>query len=147
MVEVINVALTIDKFIADKYKLYVRYNKTTSGYQCVDLAKAWLVEGTARIYEKHPNLKTVWAWGNAKDWLTNAPKNAPDVLEVGRDKAPRMGDLVVFGKCGQYGHIAIAMGIQDDTGILTFDQNYPTNSKCTCQWHKWDTYTGYLRLK
>ena len=36
--------MTIDKWIKSVLGKYVKYNKSTKGYQCVDLAKSYLVD-------------------------------------------------------------------------------------------------------
>jgi surface antigen len=70
-------------------------------YQCVELVM--------RHFKTKWNLR--W-WGNAKDLLNNAPRNAVDVYSNGdRAHPPRPGDLIVWPN-GQWGHTALVTAVR-----------------------------------
>lgn len=146
--------MTLNKWIKKVLGKYVKYNKTTPGYQCVDLAKSYLVDVFA-FYEKYPSLKANWAWGNARDWYEDYDKHKELVLNFTRMPntpvfTPIEGDILVFTEKTKYGHICVAYNNKSTTKkIYSIDQNYPTGSKVKYCTHKYTSegFLGVLRPK
>lgn len=114
------------------------------GCQCVDLAKVYL----NKVFNLKPG-----AWGNAVDYYTNF--NAHSTLVACFDRiannptfVPLQGDIVVWGtKTGKYGHIAICTGNGNTSWFESFDQNWPSGSKCKNVKHTYTGVLGFLRPK
>ena len=143
--------MTIKNWVTYHYGLAVKYNKTTSGYQCVDLAKSFLAESDTvakgGIYKKYPELAKSWAWGNAKDWYLKPNAYTKAIFDfLPPETEPKLGDLIVF-KSGQYGHIAVALGFNDSGDVLTIDQNYSGKAAAAIYKHNRANITGILRAK
>jgi hypothetical protein len=132
----------------------VRYNKSTSGYQCVDLIKSLLVEvDTFKFYDKYPTLQNSWAWGNARDFyegfknhkeLTSHFKRIPNTPSF----KPIEYDICIFTEGNKLGHICVAYDNSSTTKrIYSADQNYPTGSKVHKTSHTYDSegFLGVLR--
>lgn len=133
----------------------VQRNKTTKNkYQCVDFVKFYC-EQVLNIYEILPQLKNVWAWGNAKDWaVPNAEsKKVFDFLKP--TEKLKKGDIIVFApnsmdilyRISDYGHIAVYMGIDDSGRILCIEQNYPNNTPISFNAHNKSCILKILRVK
>lgn len=144
--------MLLNEWISKNLGKYVRYNRTTKDYQCVDLAKSNLVE-VHDFYEKYPNLKRSWAWGNARQWYEqfNSHKELKENFERIPNSAkfvPIAGDICVFTEFNKYGHICVAYNNKSTTRkIYTVDQNYPTGSKVRYCTHKYNSegFLGVLR--
>lgn len=111
---------------------YVRYNKSTSGYQCVDEIKSVLVEvDHYKFYEKYPELKKYWSFGNARDWYENFYSHKELTqnfkrIENTKKFVPIENDILVFTENNAFGHICIAYDNSSTTSkIYSIDQNYP----------------------
>ncbi|MBR0113417.1 MAG: CHAP domain-containing protein [Clostridia bacterium] len=144
--------MTIDKWIKSVLGKYVKYNKSTKGYQCVDLAKSYLVD-CFKFFHCFPSLEANWAWGNARDWYENYADHKELVKYFKRISntpsfVPIKGDILVFTENNKYGHICIAYNDQSTTKkIYSIDQNYPTGSKvkyCT-HYYTSEGFLGVLR--
>lgn len=97
--------------------------------QCVDLANQYIQDVLG-----HP----IIIGTNAKDFPTKDTTNYEYILNTPTG-VPEKGDLVIWD--GVYGHIAIF--IQGDANSFrSFDQNWPTGSKCHVQNH-----ASYLHVK
>ena len=133
----------------------VQYNKTTkTKYQCVDFVKFYC-DKFLDIYKALPDLKKVWAWGNAKDWaIPNAQsKKFFDFLKPAEKL--KKGDIIVFTpnsmdvlyRISDYGHIAVYMGIEDTGRIVCIEQNLPNSSPIALQVHNKSCIMKILRKK
>lgn len=143
--------MTTSEYICSKYGKNVKRNKSTSGYQCVDAAKDFCVDGPIDIYSSHPELKKSWAWGNAIDWFNKPNAVSKEVFQFIKHTSKTAiceGDLVVFKTSQSYGHIAVAIGISSADKVLTLDQNYGSkNNPLQVVCHNRDTIVGILRKK
>lgn len=142
--------MTFKEWVSKHLGKYVKYNKSTSGYQCVDEIKSALVEiSYYNFYGKYPYLKNYWSFGNARDWyedyynykeLTENFKrlqNTPSFV-------PIEYDICIFTEGNKYGHICMAYNNDSTTNkIYTIDQNYPTGSKVKYCVHRY-TSEGFL---
>ena len=60
---------------------------------------------------------------------------------------PKAGDIILWGTgIGPYGHVAIFVS-GDANKFKSFDQNFPTGSKCHIQDHTYTGVLGWLRYK
>lgn len=60
---------------------------------------------------------------------------------------PQKGDIILWGTgIGPYGHVAIFLD-GDANKFRSFDQNFPTGSKCHLQDHTYTGVLGWLRFK
>lgn len=146
--------MTLNKWVKKVLGKYIKYNKTTSGYQCVDLAKSYLVE-VFDFYKKYPYLQANWAWGNARDYyeyysshkeLVSNFKKIPNSPTF----TPIEGDILVFTEFNQEGHICIAYNNKSTTNkIYSIDQNWLKGSKTKYCTHHYTTegFLGVLRPK
>lgn len=113
------------------------------GDQCMDLMHQYLSEvlglTDGRILAA-PNAKTVYTnfanvFGHERfERIANTPNGVP-----------QKGDIVFWGN-GTAGHVAI---YRDGNvySFTSFDQNYPTGSKCHLQKHDYTGVLGWLRIK
>lgn len=104
-------------------------------YQCVELAMR--------------HFKTRWGlrwWGNARDLLTNAPRDKVDVYNNGdRNHPPQPGDMVVW-QTGQWGHVALVTAVRSN-GVDIIEQNVKggngratlpySNGRIGARWGSW----------
>jgi len=131
--------MTADQFFVKYAGKYIDYDGYY-GYQCVDLYRQFVKE----VYgcQQSPPVSgaaKVWDTYN-KDFFTRIPN--------GPVNYPNRGDIVIWNTKagGGYGHIAIAM----DAGSYTFnsfDQNWPTGSRCHKQPHNYTNVLGWLTPK
>lgn len=130
--------MTLNDFVMKYYKKNVRYNTSTQGtYQCVDLAKAWLIESGV--------MPGNFGWGNAKDWATNYDKSKVKFIKNEASTIPQAGDIAVWD--GKYGHVAVVL-FANVNRLITFDQNYNTkNEPCTFVYHTYKNCLGFIRRK
>ena len=144
--------MTFKEWISKHLGKYVRYNKTTKGYQCVDLVKSYLVE-VFDFYKEYPSLEKAWAWGDARQWYEYFSSRKP-LTENFRRLAntptfvPIEGDICVFTEHNDEGHICIAYNNNSTTSkIYTIDQNFPKGSKVKYCVHRYTTegFLGVLR--
>lgn len=107
------------------------------GDQCVDLAQV-----VNRFYGA-PNLT-----GNAKDIWNTYPQAIYTRIVNGPNNFPNEGDIVIWGSgIGPAGHIAIARKGCTGLNLKTFDQNFPTGSRCHSVDHNYNSVLGWLRKK
>jgi hypothetical protein len=120
------------------------FDKAYQG-QCVDLFRYYCqdvldvpqpqpVDGAAAFFEKFyvdPALR----------YNFSLVKNTPKAV-------PNYGDVVIWGReRGKgYGHVAVFIH-GDVNGFTSFDQNWPTLSKCTQTEHDYVNVLGWLRPK
>lgn len=114
------------------------------GGQCVDLFRQYYNE----VLGIKENARGVFG---AKDFWTNYSNDK--VLYSNFDKisntlkfVPQIGDVMIW-KNGLYGHIAICTGVGNAVTFQSFDQNYPTGSKCKYVTHNYLNVFGVLRPK
>lgn len=146
--------MTLNKWIKKVLGKYVRRNLSTSGYQCVDLAKDYMVS-CFYFFEKYPYLEKSWAWGDAKKYYEDFSSHKELVENFKRmpntpSFTPIEGDICVFTEGTKYGHICIAYNNKSTTSkIYTIDQNFPTGSKVKYCTHRYTSegFLGVLRPK
>ena len=143
--------MTTKAWITARLGTEIKYNKSTPEIQCVDLAKSFCAETDTvckgGVYKKYPELKKLWAWGNAIDWYTKPNAYTKALFDfLPADTVPKAGDLVIF-QSGKYGHIAVAVGINDNTDILTIDQNWSGIKRAQIYKHGRRFIVGVLRAK
>ncbi len=128
--------MTLKEFVSKYTNQFVEVAGSGNALnQCVDLANAYIrdVLGLSII-----------EWTNACDFPSKAGDKY-DYIENTPDGVPQRGDIIVWKPSP--GHIAIFLD-GDVNQFNSFDQNYPTGSKCHVQNHP--TYynvTGWLRAK
>lgn len=120
-----------------------------AGVQCVDLAKLYIDKV---IGVKPQSIGDAYCYNDnfSKTYL----KNYFDRIPYKHGDKPKKGDLVVWGKnyngTSKYGHIAIATGDSDKTGIYTYDQNVGrtvTLKKMRKVHHSYNGIACFLRPK
>lgn len=134
-------ALSFQQFIAKYLGKKCDFDGHYGG-QCVDLFRAYVKEvlgfpqprgviGAADFwanYDTDPKLKNYYIK------IPNTPTGVPEV-----------GDIVIWSKkANLFGHISIYIsgGVWSFT---SFDQNWPTLSKCTQTKHNYNNVLGWLR--
>lgn len=143
--------ITFNQWKKEHIGKYVRYNKSTSGYQCVDEAKSILVEvKTYDFYGKYPSLKNYWSFGNARQWYENFysyKELTENFTRIANSKTfvPMENDFLVFTENNKYGHICVAYDNNSTTSkMYSIDQNYnPEGSPVKYCTHKY-TSEGFL---
>lgn len=138
--------MTNNQFFTKRFNSSVKYNRTTTGYQCVDLAKAYCVE-VKDIYKKIPSLRDWWAWGNAINWAqpNNESKKVFEFLAP--DTSLKTGDLIVLKSTDPNGHICVCAGFSDDKSFISLDQNMNGVQKCGFYKHPRASIIKVLRWK
>lgn len=109
--------------------------------QCFDLAIAYTdALGNPRIFNFLYASQIYTSFGSTQAQYYDRIPNSVTAV-------PKAGDIVVWG--GTVGHVAIATGKGDTNSFESFDQNYPTGSKCHYQTHNYDNppVLGWLRPK
>jgi CHAP domain-containing protein len=136
--------MTHDDFVS-KYKgRYIDYDGAY-GYQCVDLMRLYQKE----VFEVPPN--SIPAAGYARDIYKNfKPNQYFDKINNTPTGIPQKGDIIFFNTYpfvyGIAGHVAIYHEGNVNT-LISFDQNYPTNTACHLQKHSYRGCLGWLRRK
>lgn len=108
--------------------------------QCVGLVIKWLVS----------TLKQPMIWGHAKDLITNADRNAYEIILNTPDAIPQAGDVIVWtqGFNGTFGHTAIATGKATVNTFEVFEQNNPLGAACRLYTYRNYAYVqGWIRPK
>ena len=74
--------------------------------------------------------------------------NAVEVIENYPEFIVQKGDIVVFRKIGQYGHVAICLGPADINGYKCIEQNWSNTRQLEEVWHDYLNYNPiFLRPK
>jgi len=108
------------------------------GDQCVDLAQI-----INRMYGS-PRL----TGATAKDIWNTYPQASYTRIANTPTNIPNEGDLVIWGSgIGPAGHIAIARAGSTSMILKTFDQNFPTGSRCHSVDHNYNYVLGWLRKR
>ena len=121
-------------------------------WQCVEFVR--------RYYKDHFEHEMPSPWGNAADYFVESlPHGAhnPDrdliQLRNGGPDRPRAGDLVVFrDAAGGYGHVAIALEVEEDRVVLAQQNLHPALDPVSLtheggHWTLGGGATGFLRIK
>ena len=111
------------------------------GDQCMDLMHQYCVEVLGLTDGK------ILRAPSAKDvWLTNIyGKEKFESIQNTPTGVPNRGDIVLWGTgIGPYGHVAI-FNTGDINTFYSFDQNFPTGTKCHIQKHDYKGVLGWLR--
>lgn len=86
----------------------------------------------------------IYLVAGAKDIFTNYPTDYFTRVLNTPDAVPETGDVIIWGSgLGEYGHVAI-FSEGDVDSFTSFDQNYPTGSKCHFQKHNYNSVLGWL---
>jgi|LSPZ01.1.fsa_nt_gi hypothetical protein len=119
------------------------------GGQCVDLFRRYCYDVIGIPYRmKNPIPKAVPGarcffenYHDDPDLMKNFDRIVNTVTAI-----PRPGDVMFWNKNvgSGYGHVAIYIA-GDLKEFDSFDQNWPTFSKCTITHHTYDNVTGWLR--
>lgn len=138
--------MTNNQFFTARLGTSVKRNRTTPGYQCVDLAKDYLIS-VKDIYKKIPSLSDWWAWGNAINWATpnNESKKVFEFLPP--ETNPKTGDLIVLKSTDPNGHICVCAGFYDSKSFISLDQNMNGLQKCAFCRHPRASIVKILRWK
>lgn len=136
--------MTYDAFVK-KYLGKATDIDGTSGVQCVDLAKMFI------LYVLGVKPQSI---GNAHAYYDNFDntylKNHFTKIKYTKGLKPQKGDLVVWGRkyngTSEYGHIALATGEATDTTVTTYDQNWGGKEMKKVV-HSCTGIAGYLRPK
>ena len=135
-------AMTFDEFVK-KYLGKATDIDGVSGVQCVDLAKMYIEKVLGIKPQSIGNAHAYYDDFN-DTYLRKYFKRIPYKKGVKSQK----GDLVVWGRIyngtSKYGHIAIATGMQTDTHIRTYDQNWKGKAMKEVN-HSLDGIAGFLR--
>jgi len=99
---------------------------------------------TGLVHKYIEKLNLSHFWGDAKDFLNNAPNNEWIKIPNSPEGIPLPGDAIVWD--GEYGHTALFVE-GDVNGFTSFDQNYPLGSTPHLQYHNYDNVIGWLRIK
>jgi surface antigen len=105
--------------------------------QCVGLVEVWIdAFGLPHI------------WGNAKDLLTNADKNAYDVIYNTPTNVPAPGSIVCWDATwgGGFGHTALVLKADVNT-ITVLEQNNPIGSPVKQATHTYPGVQGWIYPK
>lgn len=109
------------------------------GGQCVDLYRQYVKE--VLDYPQSPPVV------GAKDIFNSYLPDHFTRIENTPNGIPRNGDVLLWGtQLGPYGHVAIFLEGDVNT-FISFDQNFPLNSKCHIQHHDYKGVLGWLRPK
>ncbi len=136
--------MTFDQFITKYNGRYLDFDGRF-GTQCMDLFRAYLKEVLGLdpyIFPAVSYAKQVFQNFTTSKYFTK--------IYNGKTNAPKKGDIVFWGyylgTTGWAGHVAVCM-TADAMNLITFDQNWPTNSPCHFQKHNYRGVMGWLSLK
>lgn len=134
--------MTFDSFVTKYNGKFVDYDKKY-GYQCVDNMRTYIKEVLSLDgYTLPPVTYAKQLFTNFKTnkyfhRVFNSPTNVP-----------KKGDIIIWNYypffTGWAGHVAIFYS-GDVNSLITFDQNYPTNSPCHFQKHNYKGVLGWIR--
>lgn len=126
----------VDSFM-NKYYLKFLDADGVYGNQCVDVIKAYFTEVVGISGKARGNAINYWDNCPELDKIANTPSGVP-----------QKGDVIVWNKDigSQYGHIAIFKQ-GNSKNFESFDQNFPTGSKCNIVNHSYKGVIGWLRPK
>lgn len=127
--------MSIDEFFSKYNNQYVEVSGSTAKWQCVDLANAYIRDVLGQPIIQYTNAEDfpnkIKSYGT---WVKNTPTGIP----------PK-GAIVVWDySTNEWGHIAIATGKGTTSTFESFDQNYPTGSKCHFVTHNYNSVIGWL---
>ena len=115
------------------------------GDQCMDLMHQYCVEVLGLVDGRilaAPSAKDVYL--NFNNVLGHENFDKIDNTPTG---VPQNGDIMFWGTgIGPYGHVAVFVE-GDSNKFRSFDQNFPTDSKCHIQEHTYKGVLGWLRGK
>lgn len=137
--------MTLQEFINTYTGRYIDWDGAY-GAQCVDLMRFYQRD----VLGVQPN--DIPAAGTAKLIYLNFPTNHPVFQKIANtpNNMPQIGDIVFWGTypfvTGWAGHVAVYTG-GNLYNLVTFDQNYPTNSSCHLQRHSYKGVMGWLHKK
>jgi hypothetical protein len=115
------------------------------GDQCVDLFNFYNRDVVGAPFTGTPYT------GGAADLWRSYHADFYDRIDNSISFVPRKGDVMIWAAntpaTGPAGHVAICTGEADTNYFVSFDQNYPTGSKCHFQRHGYTGVYGVLRPK
>ena len=131
--------ITFNEFINKYLGKKIDYDGYYGG-QCVDLYRQYVKE--VLDFPQSPKVN-----GAADIWNTvDRQYYEPIKYTIGFYPSP--GDIVIWNRNapGGFGHVAICVQVTLN-GFTSFDQNWPTLSKCTLTDHTYENVTGWLHPK
>lgn len=136
--------MTFDNFIAKWNGRGIDFDGYY-GDQCMDLMHQYCVEVLGLTDGR------ILAAPSAKDVYLNYPKTfgSQYFTQIANTptNVPQKGDIIFWGTgIGPYGHVAIFRD-GNVNSFNSFDQNFPTGSKCKIVKHDYRGVLGWLRLK
>ena len=139
----------------DGVSAYSNGSSTSTGYSCGGTVATGYQYQCVELVQRY--FKTKWGlrwYGNAKDLLDNAPRDATDVYANGDAAHPPVpGDMIVW-KTGTWGHVALVVAVRSDA-IDIIEQNVKGNGRATLgygggwvqtRWGNWDV-AGWVHAK
>lgn len=136
--------MTVDEFVSKWLGQKADWDGAYAG-QCVDLFR----------YYCHEVLKIIQpagVYGAANFWMDfdSDPVLVQNFTRIPKNQAlaPQKGDVMIWNwnAGGGFGHISIFLE-GDNVSFTSFDQNWPTLSKCTKTVHNYNNVYGWLRPK
>jgi hypothetical protein len=132
-------------FIKQNLGKCLDYDKAYGG-QCVDLFRFYCKDVLGIEKQPAPVDGAAAFWENKEKDLVlkenfEAIENTPDAI-------PHYGDVIIWNrnKGKGYGHVAVFIH-GDVNSFTSFDENWPTVSKCTETEHDYANVIGWLRPK
>lgn len=126
--------MTYSEFVT-KWNLKPCDRDEVYGDQCVDLAHQYAVEVVGHDIPPVAGAKDEWGYTSIEGY-TKVSNSATNV--------PVQGDIIIWSHViGAYGHIAI-FDHGDAVSFISFDQNWPLNSKCHLQAHDYFGVLGWF---
>ena len=117
-------------------------------YQCVELARRWLIQARNHTFDDVPNATEIFKLKSATNILTHKKTPFIRFLNIGTN-TPEFGDIIIWKKQGQYkkhGHVAIVSKVISPHIVTISEQNGETkNGKRNINVHN-DTILGWMRL-
>lgn len=141
--------MTLDQFISSVSGTYLDYDGS-AGYQCVDVAKAYMKKCLGINQFSIGSAKNYWERYNKIPEL----KNNFTRISNGKDFLPQKGDICIFKGTAdnKHGHVCIATGRglcqnKSTDYFYSLDQNYGTDKRCRIVKHNFKNFYGVLRPK
>lgn len=131
--------ITLNQFVDKHLGKKADWDNFYSG-QCVDLYRFYVHEVLG--FPQSPGV------GGAAEIWDSADPNYYDFINNGLYDVPQPGDIIVWNRNagGGFGHVAVYLS-GDVNSFTSFDQNWPTLSKCTKTKHNYNNIIGWLRPK
>lgn len=125
--------ITYNEFVKKYNNLPIDFDGVY-GDQCMDLAHQYAVEVVGHNIPNVAGAKDEWNY--IIDGYTKINNSATNI--------PHQGDILIWDdRIGSFGHIAV-FDHGDASSFVSFDQNWPLNSKCHLQAHDYYGVIGWF---